>query len=786
MLSDISTIFDPLGLLTPVTLKLKLIMQSCWVRGVDWDEELPSDVQSEFMKWRKTLPVITKLKIPRHTLKKRFELHLFCDASELAYAACIYVRCLDTQETNLLVSKSKVAPLKPLTVPKLELCAAFLGCNLLKAVLPILEKIKFIPEQIHGWTDYTLVLSWLQEIPRSWNTFIANRVQAIQDILKLKHWKHVPSEDNPADLATRGISADQLDSAALWWNGPKWLGSLSIPKQPQTSKTDNERKKSHILCFLRPFSDTQDQDRFNLNEQCTLSKAIQVHCYVRFFIDKLRMKNSGLKKLLFLKKNGPRSLKFRQKVLENIVRWEQGLHFEEEIACLQNERLLPRKSPLLQLHPFIEDGILKVGGRIRNSWTSAETKRFPILIPKESPLSRLIIVDVHLKMLHAGANATLAEIRRNFWIIHAKTLIRKHIHNCIKCFRYNSRIQAPLMGDLPEERITPSPPFTYTSVDFTGAFTVKDFQTKEIFKCYMALFVCFSTKAIHLELVSSLSTPACTAALRRFVARRGAPIRIYSDNGTNFVGTANELKLLEEISSHDYTKESLPNLAVDLGSQWFMIPPGSPHWGGLWESGIKSAKHHLKKTMGNNVLNYEELATLLCDIEAILNSRPLIEASDDPTDDTVLTPSMLVNGKEIRYLSVAEKISPLQICEEEVNPQRRWIFLKRLISLFWKRWSSEYLTTLQTRRKWIREANSNLEEGDVVFVTDETTPPLQWPLGRIVEVYRGKDKICRVVKVRTARGEYVKPAIKLRKLPLSWAVLLLKVGGMNLPINRKL
>ena len=332
------------------------------------------------------------------------------------------------------------------------------------------------------------------------------------------------------------------------------------------------------------------------------------------------MKNSGLKKLLFLKKNGPRSLKFRQKVLEDIVRWEQGVHFEEEIACLQNERPLPRKSSLSQLNPFIEDGILKVGGRIRNSWTTAKKKRFPILIPKESPLSRLIIADVHIKMLHAGANATLVEIIRNFWIIHAKTLIRKLIHNCIKCFRYNSRIQAPLMGDLPEEKITPSPPFTYTGVDFTGAFTVEDFQTKEIFKCYMALFVCFSTKAIHLELVSSLSTPACTAALRRFVARRGAPIRIYPDNGTNFVGTANELKLLEENLSHDYTKESLPNLAVDLGSQWFMIPPGSPHWGGLWESGIKSAKHHLKKTIGNIVLNYEELATLLCDIEAILNS----------------------------------------------------------------------------------------------------------------------------------------------------------------------
>ena len=176
---------------------------------------------------------------------------------------------------------------------------------MLKDVLPILEKINFIPEQLHGWTDSTLALSWLQEIPRSWNTFIANRVQAIQDTLKLKHWKHVPSEDNPADLPTRGVSADQLDSAALWWNGPRWLRSLSIPKQPQTSKTDTDRKKRKILCFLRPFSDTQDKDRFNLNELCTLSKAIQVHCYVRFFIDKLRMKNSGLKKTAILEEKWP-------------------------------------------------------------------------------------------------------------------------------------------------------------------------------------------------------------------------------------------------------------------------------------------------------------------------------------------------------------------------------------------------------------------------------------------------------------------------------------------------
>ena len=232
----------------------------------------------------------------------------------------------------------------------------------------------------------------------------------------------------------------------MWWHGPKTLETLSIPEQPQLRKTDAERKKSHILCFLRPFSETLDQDRFNLKEQCTLSRALQVHCYVRYFLDKLRMKNYGLKKLLFLKKHGPRSLRFRQTVLEDFVRYEQSLHFAEEIDCLQNQRPLPQKSQILQLHPFIEDGILKVSGRIRNSPISTESQRFLILIPKESLLARLIITDVHTKLLHAGANATLAEVTRNIWVIQAKTIIRKYIHNCIKCFRYNSRMQAPKNG----------------------------------------------------------------------------------------------------------------------------------------------------------------------------------------------------------------------------------------------------------------------------------------------------------------------------------------------------
>ena len=216
-----------------------------------------------------------------------------------------------------------------------------------------------------------------------------------------------------------------------------------------------------------------------------------------------------------------------------------------------------------------------------------------------------------------------------------------------------------------------------------------------------------------------------------------------------------------------FGKQSMPSAADEIGITWTMIPPRAPHFGGLWESSVKLAKSHLRRVMGNNVLTYEELSTLLCDIEAILNSRPLLPISTEVLDVRTLTPAMTVKGKEMQYLPLpVPPLTTSTLQSFETHPAKRWAHMQKLIGIFWKRWSKEYLSSLQPRKKWTSKQR-NFEVGDVALLMDENQPPLQWPLARVVEVYLGRDNQCRSAKVRTAKGCYVRPCIKLRKLPVS-------------------
>ena len=284
-------------------------------------------------------------------------------------------------------------------------------------------------------------------------------------------------------------------------------------------------------------------------------------------------------------------------------------------------------------------------------------------------------------------------------------------------------------------------------------------------KSYLALFVCLATKAVHLEAVGSLSGPCCIAAFRRFVARRGAPVQVYSDNGSNFIGTARELERLEEALDKK-GKEGIPAVAATLGTSWVYIPPRSPHFGGLWESAIKSAKLHMKKVMGRNVYTYEELSTIYTLIESILNSRPLVELTSNQSDFQALTPGMLLCGKQTRHLPMNVQESPpevLDLCE--IHPAKRWAHINKTASHFWKRWVNEYLPTLQVRKKWTAES-PNHQVNELVLLAEDNIKPMQWPIARILEVYPGNDGVVRVVKVKTPNGEYKRPATKLRRLPM--------------------
>ena len=284
----------------------------------------------------------------------------------------------------------------------------------------------------------------------------------------------------------------------------------------------------------------------------------------------------------------------------------------------------------------------------------------------------------------------------------------------------------------------------------------------------MAIFVCFASKAVHIEAVGDLTTASCIAAFTRFVARRRKPTRMYSDNGTNFVGSRNEMDALQAALDKQGSS-SLPNEYASKGVEWVHIPPRAPHFGGLWEAAVKSAKLHLKKVMGSNVVTFEELSTIFCQIEAIMNSRPLVQMNANDSDYIALTPAMLISGCEHTYLPLDSQDTAPELptpAPLHSYPHRRWKYMSKLTAHWWARWISEYLPTLQPRAKWREENPCTWKKGDLVMVAEDNLPPLQWPLARITSLYTGNDGHVRAARVKSPKGEYTRPIIKLRQLPL--------------------
>ena len=440
-----------------------------------------------------------------------------------------------------------------------------------------------------------------------------------------------------------------------------------------------------------------------------------------------------------------------------LLRQHQKEFFSSEQKLLHENKSLATSHPLSALAPFVDedDDLVKVGGRLFQSNLPEDVKH-PIIISNESHFAILLVRYYHIQCLHGGPQATLYQVRQRFWIINGRKFVRKIISKCTVCIRFSQSTLQPKMGPLPTERITPGRVFQNTGVDFAGPFMIKlKHSSKTLNKMYIAVFVCFSTKAVHLEVVTNLTTEACIAALKRFVARRGVPKAMFSDNGTNFIGARNELIKLKLILSKK--QNSLAQFAADCGMEWSMIPPRAPNFGGLWEAAVKSTKLHLKKVVGRIILTYEEFTTLLCQIESVLNSRPLSPMSSDANDLEPLTPGHFLIGSALTSLPEIPTTKPL-------NAVKRFELVKTLTQHFWNRWQKEYLNNLQAVSKWKKE-NQQPKVGDLVFLAEDSTPALHWPLARIVELYDGNDNVVRVAKIKTKKSVLIRPLSKLRPFP---------------------
>ncbi|XP_062704390.1 uncharacterized protein LOC134286740 [Aedes albopictus] len=354
----------------------------------------------------------------------------------------------------------------------------------------------------------------------------------------------------------------------------------------------------------------------------------------------------------------------------SIVRILQQSELHEEIQSIQRGDFPKR---MANLQPFIDDeGLLRVGGRLQNSKLPFEAKH-QLLLPRKHRVTEMLIRKYHEDRLHEGQSGLLAAIRQKFWLTNARSAIRKVIHDCVKCFRTKPRSIQPLMGVLPEARVTEHAPFELTGVDYAGPILVKEGKRKpKIVKAYISLFVCLSTKAIHLELVSDLTSDAFLAALDRFINRRGLVRKLFSDNGTNFVGALKELRHLRDMFNDQVERNKINDFLIGREVEWEFIPPRSPNFGGLWEAGVKIVKSHLTRTLGNTTLTFEQLSTVLTHIEAIVNSRPLYSTSDDPNDPQPISPAHLMLGRPM------EPVIKPSYLDVPANRLTKWQYLNQM------------------------------------------------------------------------------------------------------------
>lgn len=324
----------------------------------------------------------------------------------------------------------------------------------------------------------------------------------------------------------------------------------------------------------------------------------------------------------------------------------------------------------------------------------------------------------------------------------------------MECFRFKAAAQSQLMGSLPSARVTTGRVFIQAGVDYAGPITLRVSYCRgppKAYKAYIAVFVCMASRAIHLEVVSGMTSEAFIAAYHRFTSRRGRCTDLHSDNGTTFKGADSEIQTMLKQLQNQQHNNNIAQTLLSEGTNWHYIPPAAPHFGGLWEAGVKAMKHHLRRVMGASLLTYEEIQTLLCQIEACLNSRPLCPMSDDPDDFDTLTPGHFLIGQPITAVPEPDLTT--------IKHLSRYQLLQRQKQQFWKQWTSEYLARLQQRPKW-SIIDKNVKVDQLVIVIDDNQPPTKWKMARITAVHPGKDDLVRVITIQDAER-------KLRKLPIT-------------------
>ncbi|GFT42722.1 integrase catalytic domain-containing protein [Nephila pilipes] len=538
LLKLMSKFYDRLGLFAPVTVIVKILFQDTWLSGIKWDELLPPAVAQQWHKWINELQCLKDIRIPRwigFSETSDVTIHVFCDASERAYGACLYARHTvnNFTEVNLICSRSQLPPVKKITLPRLELLAALLGTRLLQYFY---RETNMHSHTAVLWSDSTVALSWIKGDPNRWKTFVCNRTTEILQYTTPSQWRHCTGTDNPADHLTRGTFPSQLPSLESWGHGPKWLNHDSdawptkdFPSHSQPSVEVESRKiesRSFYVATTEPIID--------ISRYSSYTKLLRVTAWILRFVH------------------------------------------NSEINALKEERPLQKKSKISCFNPFLTNDYLRLGGRLQFSDIPFDTQH-PLILDGNHPFVHLLIQHTHIRLHHLGVRIVLSELRSTFWILRGRQAINKALLKCLPCKLFKAKCGMQIEAPLPSERVVSSAPFTITGIDFAGPVNIRCLKPRDT--AYIALFTCATTRALHIELVSDLTTDKFLLALQRFVGRRGLTNTIYTDNATTFHAANKELILLWQTLSSAKTQQYY----AQNGITWRFIASRVAWWGGWWE-----------------------------------------------------------------------------------------------------------------------------------------------------------------------------------------------------------
>ena len=680
VISTIAALYDPLQFLSPFVMRAKVLLQEIWTAGITWDDVLPDELRRKWEQWLSELSQLSNVAVPRCLRRanpNQTQLHLFSDASNAAYAAVAYLVCQYrdyTISSCLIASKCRVAPVKAITIPRLELMGAILSARLSQTILHVLTV-----DRVLFWTDSENVWHWVRNQSREFKPFVANRIGEIQRLSDPDQWHHVPGALNPADLATRGLSAEQLALSEFWMEGPKFLKdgepAWPTPKDQKLPVPESFERRATTQSHL-----TQDHDfpSIDLCRFSSLEHLLRVTGWIRRFI-------TNCKTLELTDRNYSKTLSMAE-ISEAERLWIRKVQAEAFPKGVR-EGSLARLSPMKG-----SDGVLRIDGRLQYADELPYSTRCPVLLPKDHHFTQLIVLHAHRTLGHgSGTEHTLTQLRTKFWIPQGRRVVRNVVERCPECRRrFSTKPAGQMMAPLPRSRLSSMRAFEKVGVDYAGPFKTKQGRGTIRAKRYLCLFTCLTTRAVHLEMSYSLDTDSFINAFYRMTSRRGTPRYVISDNGTNFVGAERELReLVESLNKEKIIQQTTKFHPVE----WEFNPPIAPHFGGVFEALVKSAKKAIRAILGDADVWDEELHTAICGAERLMNSRPITYVSSDHNDLSPLTPNHFLAGQ------LGGQFAPEALDETVYNPKKRWHRVQQLLKMFWKRWRREFLPRINLRNK---------------------------------------------------------------------------------------